>query len=175
MKRTMACLAFILVAGAASAQSPYAGMQTRPIKALSEQQVADLKAGRGMGLAMPAELNGYPGPLHVLELADKLSLSAEQRNAFQTMFASMKAEAVPLGEQLIALEGRLDRQFADRTVTPDTLAATTAEIAAVQGQLRNAHLKYHLTAADALTTDQRTTYAMLRGYGASHTGHQRRH
>ncbi len=175
MKRIIACLAFVLAAGAASAQSPYAGMQTRPIKALSEQQVADLKAGRGMGLAMPAELNGYPGPLHVLELADKLALTATQRDTFKTMFASMKAEAVPLGEQLIALEGTLDRQFADRTVTPDKLAATTAQIAEVQGKLRNAHLKYHLTAADALTPDQRATYATLRGYGAGHQGHGRRH
>jgi hypothetical protein len=91
------------------------------------------------------------------------------------MFASMKAEAVPLGERLIALEGTLDRQFADRTVTPDKLAATTAQIAEVQGKLRNAHLKYHLTAADALTSDQRSTYATLRGYGAGHQGHGRRH
>jgi Spy/CpxP family protein refolding chaperone len=150
-------------------------MQTRPIKALSEQQVGDLKAGRGMGLALPAELNGYPGPLHVLELADKLMLTTEQRDKFKAMFASMQAEAVPLGEQLIALEGTLDRQFADRTVTPDTLAATTAQIADVQGKLRNAHLKYHLTAADALTADQRKSYAVARGYGPGHHGHGRRH
>ena len=178
MKRIMACLAFVLAAGAASAQSPYSGMQTRPIKALSEQQVADLKAGRGMGLAMPAELNGYPGPMHVLELADKLALTTGQHDAFKAMFASMKAEAVSLGEELIALEGTLDRQFADRTVTPDTLVATTAKIADVQGKLRNAHLKYHLTAAEALTPEQRQAYALLRGYDAApsgHSGHQRRH
>lgn len=28
---------------------PYAGMQARPLKALSDEQLADLKAGRGMG------------------------------------------------------------------------------------------------------------------------------
>ena len=49
--------------------APYAGYQQRPIKALSEQQIADLRAGRGMGLALAAELNGYPGPVHVLALA----------------------------------------------------------------------------------------------------------
>jgi hypothetical protein len=54
-------------------------MQTRAIKALSEWQVSDLSAGRGMGLAMAAELNGYAGPSHVLELADKLELSSDQR------------------------------------------------------------------------------------------------
>jgi hypothetical protein len=44
------------------AHQPYAGLEARAIKALSEQQIADLEAGRGMGMALAAELNGYPGP-----------------------------------------------------------------------------------------------------------------
>jgi hypothetical protein len=57
---TLATIAFASMIMGASAQSPqpYAGMQTRPIKALSDQQIADLRAGRGMGLALAAELNG---------------------------------------------------------------------------------------------------------------------
>src|SRR5581483_11779332 len=47
-----------------SSQAPYAGLQHRAVKALSDQQLADLRAGRGMGLALAAELNGYPGPIH---------------------------------------------------------------------------------------------------------------
>ena len=39
------------------------------IKSLSQDDQSALLAGRGMGLARPAELNGYPGPAHVLELA----------------------------------------------------------------------------------------------------------
>src|SRR5713226_8085257 len=109
-----------LITGA-SAQTPYAGMQARSIKALSDQQVADLKAGRGMGLALAAELNGYPGPSHVLELADKLDLSADQRARIQKLFALMKQEALPLGTKLIDQEAELDRQFANRAVTPDSL------------------------------------------------------
>jgi hypothetical protein len=31
-----------------------------------------------MGLALAAELNGYPGPIHVLELGDQLNLSSVQ-------------------------------------------------------------------------------------------------
>ena len=115
------------------AQTPYAGMQTRPIKALSEQQIADLGAGRGMGLALAAELNGYPGPSHVLELADKLELSTEQRASMQRLFNSMKAEAMPLGAKLIEQEAELDKQFATRTVTPESLKASTAAVAATQG------------------------------------------
>jgi hypothetical protein len=77
MKFLIAAATLSLLATAALAQSPYAGMQTRPIKALSKQQVVDLKAGRGMGLALAAELNGYLGPIHVL--SDKLGLTPEQK------------------------------------------------------------------------------------------------
>jgi hypothetical protein len=48
------------------------------VKTLSDEQIADLKAGRGMGLALAAELNGYPGPSHAVELAGPLDLSGEQ-------------------------------------------------------------------------------------------------
>src|SRR6266851_820156 len=150
---------------AANAQTPYAGMQTRPIKALSEQQVADLGAGRGMGLALAAELNGYPGPSHVLELADKLELTADQRTSVKALFNSMKAEALPLGSKLIEQEADLDRQFASRTVTPESLKASTAAVAVTQGELRETHLKYHLSTAALLSPDQMQRYAQLRGYG----------
>jgi hypothetical protein len=52
----------LLTLSEAQAQTPYAGLQTRSIKAFSEQQVADLSAGRGMGLALAAELgSARPG------------------------------------------------------------------------------------------------------------------
>src|SRR5438105_9796338 len=117
-------LAAILVPVTAVAQTqpaPYAGFEQRPIKALSTQQIDDLKAGRGMGLALAAELNGYPGPMHALELADQLGLTQEQRTRVQSLFAGMKAEAVPLGEKLIAQERELDRQFAQKLITPASL------------------------------------------------------
>ena len=154
------------------AQTPYAGMQGRSIKALSDQQIADLNTGRGMGLALAAELNGYPGPSHVLELADKLELSAEQRASVQRLFDSMKAEAMPLGSKLIEQEAELDRQFASRAVTPESLKASTAAVAATQGTLRETHLKYHLSTGSILTQAQMTKYAELRGYGS---GHKRQH
>ena len=121
MKTWMAALAIALVGIAPAAwpqtHQPYAGMQARPVKALSDQQIADLKAGRGMGLALAAELNGYPGPMHVLELASPLGLSDDQRAKVAGLFDAMKQEAVALGERLIAAETVLDRQFADKTIT----------------------------------------------------------
>ena len=157
--------ALILTATAASAQTPYAGMQARSIKALSEQQVADLGSGRGMGLALAAELNGYPGPSHVLELADKLELSADQRASIKTLFDSMKAEALPLGSRLIEQEADLDKQFASRAITPESLKMLTAAAAVTQGQLRETHLKYHLSTVAVLSPHQMHRYAELRGYG----------
>ena len=165
MSRTLILCTFMLAATAAVAQTPYAGMQTRPIKALSEQQVADLGAGRGMGLALAAELNGYPGPSHLLELADRLELSAEQRARVQTLFDSMKREALPIGARLLEQEAELDRLFAGHTVTPDSLKASTAAVAVTQGELRETHLKYHLSTAALLTPVQMQRYAELRGYG----------
>src|SRR6266481_628108 len=111
MTRTTLVFALMLVSSASIAEMPYAGMESRPIKALSEQQIADLQMGRGMRLALAAELNGYPGPSHVLELADKLDLSRDQRARVQKLFDSMKQEALPLGSKLIEEETELDRQF----------------------------------------------------------------
>jgi hypothetical protein len=56
-------LAATLFAAAASLaqQQPYAELEARPLKALSYEQIADLKAGRGMSLVLAAELNGYTG------------------------------------------------------------------------------------------------------------------
>jgi Spy/CpxP family protein refolding chaperone len=157
---------------------PYVGMQARPIKALSPEQIADLKAGRGMGLALAAELNGYPGPSHVLELADKLGLTDAQRSRTKDLFAAMKAETTPLGEALIAEETALDKKFADRSITPASLDAATAAIGATQAHLRAAHLKYHLSMLDVLTPEQVRRYAELRGYagdGAQPMQHMHRH
>ena len=105
-----AAMSLVLAPDMLAAQSPqpYAGLEGRPIKALSDQQVSDLRAGRGMGLALAAELNGYPGPMHVLELADALRLSDQQRAKMHDLFAAMRAEAIPLGDKLIAQEAELE-------------------------------------------------------------------
>ena len=173
--RVALTMLLLLCSVAAVAQTPYAGMQTRTVKALSDQQVSDLNAGRGMGLALAAELNGYPGPSHVLELADKLGLSPDQRRQVQELFESMKSEAQPLGSRLIEQETDLDRQFASRSITPESLKASTASIAVTQGSLRETHLKYHLSTAAILNAEQMRRYAELRGYGDQPMTHHHQH
>jgi len=166
MKIIAVTICFSILSPVTFAQSPYAGMETRSIKALSEQQIADLKAGRGMGLALPAELNGYPGPIHVLELADRLGLSTEQKDRIKDLFDSMKAEAVPFGAKLLEQEAALDQQFANRLVTAESLKGATAEIGATQAELRDTHLKYHLRTAQVLSAEQMQHYSILRGYAS---------
>jgi hypothetical protein len=161
---TFAVLLSLAPAAVAQTHQPYAEMRARAVKALSEQQVADLKSGRGMGLALAAELNGYPGPVHLLELADRLDLSETQRSQIQGLFAAMKAEAVPLGERLIQQESDLDRQFAGRTVTPSSLAEAVAALGVTRAALQEAHLKYHLSTVGLLTPEQVRRYSELRGY-----------
>jgi Spy/CpxP family protein refolding chaperone len=146
--------------------SPYAGQETRDIKALSPEEIADLNAGRGMGLALAAELNGYPGPRHVLDLAQELQLTAEQRRETSDLFEAMRQETSALGAELIEAERALDRLFAERRATPETVLTATQHIGAVEAKLRAAHLRYHLTMVEVLTPGQIMAYNHLRGYAA---------
>lgn len=175
-------LSILIAIGTSSAfaqhAQPYAGLQSRAIKALSDQQIADLKNGRGMGLALAAELNGYPGPLHVIELRRELDMSEPQVTRAEELFRQMKAETIPLGEALIAQEAALDRQFAERRITPASLDETTARIGEAQAKLRAAHLRYHLAMLAVMTPEQVQRYGELRGYTAAHgspSQHHRRH
>ena len=150
----------------AQSAQPYSGMQSRPIKALSDQQVADLRAGRGMGLALAAELNGYPGPSHLVELSDQLGLTFIQLSNLKGMFDAMRSETIPIGEELVAQEEELDRLFAENVISEQQLKAATENIGETQARLRNVHLRYHLRTRALLQPSQIRRYAELRGYGA---------
>jgi Spy/CpxP family protein refolding chaperone len=144
--------------------SPYAGQQARAIKALSPAQTADLLAGKGMEQAKAAELNNYPGPMHVLEL---LQLSAGQQQASQALMTRHKADARDLGTRLVEAERELDRAFSSRQIDATRLAAHTEQIGRLQALLRKSHLDTHLQQAALLTPQQIARYAQLRGYNAA--------
>lgn len=156
----------ILTMGPARAEEPqpYAGLEGRPIKALSAEQVDDYRNGRGMGLALAAELNGYPGPRHVLDLAGPLALTPEQRDQAQALFDAMRAEAVELGERIVVREEELDRLFAHGAATPEAVETLAVSIGELNGALRSTHLRYHLATRDLLTADQIEAYQSARGY-----------
>ena len=167
MKHRLAATALLsLIAATVLAASPYAGEEGRDIKALSAEDVNAYLTGQGMGFAKVAELNGYAGPKHVLELAGELELTAEQRTRTQALFASMQTRAVALGRQLVDEERKLDRLFAGASITESSLQESVARIGALQADVRAAHLEAHLEQAKILTPEQRAHYLRLRGYHA---------
>jgi Spy/CpxP family protein refolding chaperone len=145
--------------------SPYVDLQGRDIKALSPEEVENLLAGEGMGFALPAELNGYPGPRHVLDMAPMLGLTSDQRAAIQQIFDDMQATARELGAKVVDGERELDRAFAAGTITPEELGRRLEGLARNRSALRQAHLEAHLRLRPILTEDQRRAYERARGYG----------
>jgi len=164
-----------LLVWAQTGSAPYAGQETRQIKSLSDEEVQAYLGGRGMGLAKPAELNSYPGPMHVLELAARLELSEAQKARTQKVFEEMRAEAVRLGKAVVAKEAELERLFAEGRVSPASLRANVAEAARLQGELRVVHLLAHLEMKRILSPQQVRRYDELRGYGSKEGGPRHRH
>jgi Spy/CpxP family protein refolding chaperone len=161
----------------ALAASPYAGQESRDIKALSRDEVGSLLSGEGMGFAKAAELNGFAGPAHVLELATPLRLTPGQRARTETLFAAMSVKARSSGRALVDKERQLDGLFASKTITAERLSQVLQEIAQLQAQIRNAHLEAHLAQVEILTPEQNALYGELRGYGAAaaHGGKGHKH
>lgn len=146
--------------------SPYADFATRSIKALSQQQVDDLLAGRGTGLALAAELNSYAGPMHVLELRQALGLTAAQSARMEALMADMRAAAVMAGERAVAAERALDQIFATGKATEDGVRQAVLAAAEAHGHTRLIHLATHIKVRAELSTAQTAAYERLRGYRA---------
>jgi hypothetical protein len=178
MKHALALAALLaaLLAAPAAAETarPYAGLEARAVSTLSAEDVAALEAGAGWGLALPAELKGVPGPAHVLEAAEALGLTDDQRAAVTAVFERMRAAAQEKGRAYIAAEAAVDALFRDGTATAETVADATAEAGAALAALRTVHLSAHLETAPLLTRHQIHLYAQARGYGGGHA-HGRGH
>lgn len=170
-------IAILSAAGvqAEPATASYTGQQQRTIKSLSDADVAGLLEGRGAGLAKAAELNGYPGPAHVLELAKDLQLSDSQVSATRSLMEQHKREAARLGATLVDAERHLDSLFAKREATPGAVNQATARVGELQAQLRAEHLKTHITQTALLDARQIERYASLRGYDSAPAATAPRH
>jgi Spy/CpxP family protein refolding chaperone len=165
-------------AATSAAPSSYIGQETREIKALSPEEVQGYLSGKGMGMAKAAELNGFPGPSHVLALASELGLTQEQRQLTQALFAQMEADASQWGRSLIDEERKLDTLFASKSITPELLSASLARLGELQAKVRAAHLEAHLAQSRILTPEQVARYIQLRGYASAQqepSGHRHQH
>lgn len=172
--------AFACVITASAAQpGSYAGQEQREIKALSAEEIQGYLAGKGAGMARAAELNHYPGPAHVLELAGKLQLSEEQKSRTKAVFDAMQKEAMRQGKALVEKERELDRQFAAGTATTDGLRSTLKQLGELQAEVRGSHLQAHIEQRAILTKTQIADYDELRGYASpavsGRSGHTHEH
>jgi Spy/CpxP family protein refolding chaperone len=144
--------------------SPYAEETSREIKALSAQEQRAWVEGQGAGLAKAAELNGHPGPMHVLEHADALGLSEAQREQSRSLMDRHKAEVRRLGAELVDAERELDTLFRTRRATPERVAALTGAIGTLQARIRASHLITHIEQTRVLRPEQVAAYDRVRGY-----------
>ncbi len=166
----------IAIAGvSASAQSPEARherhvakqpapvVQERSVASLSAEEIGGLMEGSGMGMALVAELNHYPGPRHVLDMAGALGLTPEQKRAAEEVFRRMNERAVALGMKIVEGEKALDEAFASGEIDREHLERGVAAVAALRGELRTAHLLAHLEMKAILKPEQIAAYETLRG------------
>ena len=158
-----------------SLASPYAGQEERAIKALSAEDIEGYLTGQGMGLAKAAELNRYPGPKHVLALADELGLEDSQRRQTQRLFEDMEADAIALGRKIVDKEKALDALFAEAKADERQVRALLHDIGTLQADLRLVHLKAHLKVKILLSDEQVAHYDQLRGYDAAAPPGQQHH
>ena len=172
----VAALALVGPAAYAQHAQPYSGQEQRSVKALSEDEIKQYLSGAGMGFARAAELNHYPGPMHVLELADKLGLTETQRVQTEKLMKSHKDEARALGGKVVQAEQALEQLFRSGNVTEAQLAAAVRAAAAAQAEYRLSHLETHRRMKALLTPQQVARYDELRGYsGAARSEHKRHH
>ncbi|MFB6181756.1 MAG: hypothetical protein ABEJ24_02560 [Candidatus Magasanikbacteria bacterium] len=152
-------------------KSPYIGQENRDIKALPPEDIEGLKRGSGTpfgGMAKPAELNGVPGPKHLLDMieAGKLDVSKEQKNKIESVYKRMKENAIKKGEKIITKEEKIDNGFEKRSIEQEELKDKIKTSANLYGDLRFIHLKTHLEMLDILNEKQVEKYNKLRGYSS---------
>lgn len=178
--RWLASLALLaLIAGCAvparppETSNPYVDLHGSSIRGLSQEEIDGLRKGEGMQYALAAELNGYPGPKHILDLDAELELAAEQRAEVRALYEETVEEARRVGEELLDAYQRMDQLFRSGEAEQDeTLIDDLAiEISAAEGELRSIHLRAHLHAYPILTEEQRAEYMQLRGYSHSTQQH----
>ncbi|MBW3582065.1 MAG: Spy/CpxP family protein refolding chaperone [Euryarchaeota archaeon] len=171
------CLADPEKADPQATTSPYVDQLSSSIRGLSEKEIADLSSGAGMGYARPAELNGYPGPLHVLELAEELGLSKQQRDEVQAIREAMLEAAVPLGKEYLEVYAAFEKRFREGSADAETVRVFSDRLGEIDGALRAVHLDAHLTTREVLSEHQRHEYDRLRGYseGMEHGAHGEGH
>ncbi len=118
--------------------------------------------GLGFGMAFAADRHSYPGPTHVLELGERLGLTADQHARALALREAMLAESRPAGAAFLEAEARLVALFETKRATEESVGAQVAEVERLRARLRLVHLRYHLRTREILTEAQRAVYHAAR-------------
>lgn len=155
--------------------SGYSELLETEIRGFSPDQIDGYRTGKGLGMALPAELNGYPGPRHVLDLAEEIELTSKQLEDIQLLYDGMLPQAVELGEQILTREANLELAFREGAIDEASLQVQLDELGDLYAQLRFVHLSTHLETLDILTQHQVFLYNNLRGYEQTDSAHDSSH
>jgi len=156
----------VIAASEPEYKSKYTGQEKRDIKSLSNDDIRELRAGSGWGMAKAAELNGLPGPKHILEMKKEIKLTAEQEKIVIALYKEMNNEAIELGNKFIEYEKELNSRFAERNINEKVLEELLIKISETYKSLRYTHLSAHLKTPGILSEDQIKKYNKLRGYSS---------
>ena len=121
--------------------------------------------GEGMGLAAYAEMNGYPGPKHVIDLKDQLGLTQDQLRKTETIMKGVQVSAKLAGEEIVKEEEELNKLFEAEKINEKLLRARLDRIAKLRGELRFIHMQAHVKMKTILSTNQVQRYNELRQHG----------
>lgn len=154
--------------------SAYVSLLDSEIRGLDQDTIEGYLTGKGLGQALPAELNGYPGPRHTIDMAEELELTEEQLAQVQALFDDMQSAVIPLGDKYLESVAELELAFREDTITDEYLHSQLEKITGIEAQMRYVHLSTHLATIDILSHDQIMQYNMMRGYGdgMDHEQHQ---
>ena len=126
-----------------------------------DEERAAIERGEGLGMAGPADRNGYPGPKHALELRKELKLSPEQVAALEKVQAGMTEKAIARGKEMFSAEVRLEEMFHEGRPEAE-LREQSFRIDSLHAELRWVHLSAHLAARALLTPEQVALYQRAR-------------
>lgn len=160
IRRSLALLAAgaVFAAGAA-----FATKFTQPTPPFSDAafHVSALHDESGISLADRA----YPEIAPLLEQADALGLSAVQRQQLRALGNRVQGEVQAARREIITLENRLQRGFAEQTIDPLRIDGLTTRIGELEGRLRAAELLGRLDARAILLPAQLARYGQHNSAG----------
>ena len=162
-------------AAIASTGSSYSGQEKREIKSLSKNEISGYLNGKGLGFSKVAELNHFPGPRHVLDLAIELQLSKHQIEKTNLLFQAMQVKAKQYGSFFIEKEREIESLFSSTEIDSGKLEKLAKESAEITAKIRLAHLEAHVSQQQLLTKKQIGKYDELRGYSGGKPQEHKHH